>query len=337
MTCMKNMQHLLTSSQIQFLILVVLAGPLLASSPDPPHRNTSFTRLPLNDVLFTEDVLMEVSARSRIECSQKCMETEGCVMCTFHSSPQGPPGHCRLHSQLKTASDGRQPTTGAKTLVRTRCDRGYVPKCDRCLKAVNKRVNYTTAIDDCISKQGRLVMVKTVAEVDCVWSFMKDSDFLYIGSSVNLRHRWSNHKSDCKLRKGHKCHVAQHFLDKQHPVDPQFTCLRIFAIEAVHKKENLGLDRTWMGADDLKKAGVFRWNDGTLLPDNSPLWASNYGDGEPDKDHPGSAHESSASNKYPCKVRGNWIFSLAATTTDSPVASSAFGFAVAGLHECLDD
>ncbi|KAL8558824.1 hypothetical protein ACOMHN_046406 [Nucella lapillus] len=70
-------------------------------------------------------------------------------------------------------------------------------------------------------------------------------DFLYIGSSVNLRHRWSNHKSDCKLRKGHKCHVAQHFLDKQHPVDPQFTCLQIFAIEAVHKKENLGKRETW--------------------------------------------------------------------------------------------
>ncbi|KAL8589127.1 hypothetical protein ACOMHN_017290 [Nucella lapillus] len=70
-------------------------------------------------------------------------------------------------------------------------------------------------------------------------------DFLYIGSSVNLRHRWANHKSDCKLRKGHKCHVAQHFLDKQHPVDPQLTCLRIFAIEAVHKKENLGKRETW--------------------------------------------------------------------------------------------
>ncbi|KAL8609727.1 hypothetical protein ACOMHN_042766 [Nucella lapillus] len=69
--------------------------------------------------------------------------------------------------------------------------------------------------------------------------------FLYIGSSVNLCHRWANHKSDCKLRKGHKCHVAQHFLDKQHPVDPQFTCLRIFAIEAVHKKENLGKRETW--------------------------------------------------------------------------------------------
>ncbi|KAL8586318.1 hypothetical protein ACOMHN_058698 [Nucella lapillus] len=36
-----------------------------------------------------------------------------------------------------------------------------------------------------------------------------------------------------------KSPVKPHFLDKQHPVDPQFTCLRIFAIEAVHKKENL--------------------------------------------------------------------------------------------------
>ncbi|KAL8565046.1 hypothetical protein ACOMHN_003422 [Nucella lapillus] len=77
------------------------------------------------------------------------------------------------------------------------------------------------------------------------WEFLATNrhhpDFLYIGSTVNLRHRWANPKSDCKLRKGHKCHVAQHFLDKQHPVDPQFTCLRIFAIEAVHKKENLAL------------------------------------------------------------------------------------------------
>ncbi|KAL8568574.1 hypothetical protein ACOMHN_058510 [Nucella lapillus] len=129
MTCMKNMQHLLTSSQIQFLIFVVLAGPLLASSPDPPQRDTSFTRFPLNDVLFTKDVLMEVSARSRIECSKKCMETEGCVMCTFHSSPQGPPGYCRLHSQLKTASICEKLTTEAKTLV-TQCYQCDDPQCN---------------------------------------------------------------------------------------------------------------------------------------------------------------------------------------------------------------
>ncbi|KAL8568563.1 hypothetical protein ACOMHN_058500 [Nucella lapillus] len=216
------MQHLLTSSQIQFLILVVLAGPLLASSPDPPQRDTSFTRLALNDVLFTEDVLMEVSARSRIECSQKCMETEGCEMCTFHSSPQGPPGHCRLHSQLKTASDGGQPTTEAKTLARKRhCAGGYVLQCGRCLMAVDKTVKYTTARYDCISKQGRLVTTKTAAEVHCVWSFMKDR----------------------------------------------------------------GFTKAWVGGDDMEKKGVFRWNDETLLPDDSPLWAS-YNK-EPDKDSPG--------------------------------------------------
>ncbi|KAL8568573.1 hypothetical protein ACOMHN_058509 [Nucella lapillus] len=213
------MQHLLTSSQIQFLILVVLAGPLLASSSDPPQRDTSFTRLPLNDVLFTEDVLMEVSARSRIECSQKCMETEGCVMCTFHSSPQGPPGHCRLHSQLKTASDGGQPTTGAKTLARIIiCDGAYELKCGRCLKAVEKNVNYTTARGDCISMQGRLVTTKTDVKVQCVWTYKKKKDF----------------------------------------------------------------DKTWVGADNMGK-GMFRWNDGTLLPDDSSLW--NKKNGDPEKNH----------------------------------------------------
>ncbi|KAL8625962.1 hypothetical protein ACOMHN_012554 [Nucella lapillus] len=123
---MKNrMQHLLTCSQIQFLILVVMTGPLLASSPEAcrdrdistlSQRHMYFDHLPLNDVQFTEDVLMEVSARSRIECNKKCMETKGCVMCTFHSSPQGPPGHCRLHSQLQTAADGKQSMPGAKSV-----------------------------------------------------------------------------------------------------------------------------------------------------------------------------------------------------------------------------
>ncbi|KAL8598502.1 hypothetical protein ACOMHN_051290 [Nucella lapillus] len=89
---------------------------------------------------------MEVSARSRIECSKKCAETKGGVMCTFQSSLQGPPGHCRLHSQLQTASDDKQSMSGAKSMARrSPCDGGYVPACDRYLKAVKTRMNYTTA------------------------------------------------------------------------------------------------------------------------------------------------------------------------------------------------
>ncbi|KAL8558600.1 hypothetical protein ACOMHN_046318 [Nucella lapillus] len=154
-----------------------MIGQLLASTPGPNLKGTIFDLLPLNDVLFTEDVLMEVSARSRIECSKKCAETKGCVMCTFHSSLQGPPGHCRLHSQLQTASDDKQSMSGAKSMARrSPCDGGYVPACDRYLKAVKTRMNYTTARQDCRCFQGSLAMAKSSAEIGCLRSFASNKN-----------------------------------------------------------------------------------------------------------------------------------------------------------------
>ncbi|KAL8595385.1 hypothetical protein ACOMHN_024084 [Nucella lapillus] len=122
MACTKNMQHLLTGSAIQLLMVVIMTTPLLAlttnSSSYYPHlKETFFHLLPLDDVLFTEDVLMEVSAWSQIQCSKKCLDTEECEMFTFHSNPQGPPGHCRLHSQEKTADDAKQSMPGAKSVA----------------------------------------------------------------------------------------------------------------------------------------------------------------------------------------------------------------------------
>ncbi|KAL8625958.1 hypothetical protein ACOMHN_012550 [Nucella lapillus] len=160
------------------LMVGAMAGQLLASSPQPDLKETPFDRLPLNNVQFTNDVLMEVSARSRIECSKKCAETEGCVMCTFHSSPQGPPGHCRLHSQLQTAAGGNQRMPGAKSVaLRRHCDGGYVLACGRCLKGVKRKVVYTTAKQDCTDMQGHLVVIKSHEELKCIFSFVKEHGF----------------------------------------------------------------------------------------------------------------------------------------------------------------
>ncbi|KAL8625905.1 hypothetical protein ACOMHN_012497 [Nucella lapillus] len=224
MTCTKNTMHLLTNGEIYMLVAIVVTGPSVAlttasSSPDVDLKETHFDYFPLNHVQFTEDVLMEVSARSQIECSKKCVETEGCVMCTFHSSPQGPPGHCRLHSQLQTAADGKQSMPGARSLVLRRCDGGYVRACDYCQTAVVRWANYTAAVQDCADTQGRLITAKSFAELDCVRFPLKKS----------------------------------------------------------------GIGMTWLGADDMQEPGVFRWQDGTLLPNDSPLWNT----GEPRKSVPG--------------------------------------------------
>ncbi|KAL8600237.1 hypothetical protein ACOMHN_040698 [Nucella lapillus] len=104
------------------------------------------------------------------------------------------------------------------TARRRPCDGGYVPACERCLKAVTTLVAYTTARQDCTDMQGHLVRAAASAQRDCVWAFVKTN----------------------------------------------------------------GLGCTWVGADAMKEAGVFRWNDGTLLPDDSPLWAS----GQPAKANP---------------------------------------------------
>ena len=65
------------------------------------------------------------------------------------------------------------------------------------------------------------------------------SDFLYVGSTVNLKKRWANHKSDVKLRKNKKCTVAAHVASMKHPVDNNFMFLNIIPIEKVWKVEKL--------------------------------------------------------------------------------------------------
>ncbi|KAL8578999.1 hypothetical protein ACOMHN_001961 [Nucella lapillus] len=153
----------------------------------PQTKSKTLTALPLNDFLFTEDVLLEVSAWSRIDCSKKCVETEGCGMCTFRSSHGDPPGYCRLHSQLHNSTDQWKIASGAKSLaLYWSCAEGYEMRCGRCLRVVHRNVSYTDAQQGCRdSNQGQLVMPKTFAEVYCAHMFMMENGVYkpWIGAS----------------------------------------------------------------------------------------------------------------------------------------------------------
>ena len=67
----------------------------------------------------------------------------------------------------------------------------------------------------------------------------------YIGSAKNLKLRWANHKSDAKLKKINKCMVAYHVHAKDHPDDPTFGFLEIFALEHVENEKDLLMRETW--------------------------------------------------------------------------------------------
>ena len=53
----------------------------------------------------------------------------------------------------------------------------------------------------------------------------------YIGSTKNLKLRWANHKSDCRLKKTNKCCVAKHVSEMQHPNSTNFDYLQIHVID----------------------------------------------------------------------------------------------------------
>ncbi|KAL8618421.1 hypothetical protein ACOMHN_050189 [Nucella lapillus] len=115
------------NGQMEMIVLVLVvvgAGPLwaLTAQPSGPAvrvKETSFSRLALTDLLFTQDVLLEGRAMSRVDCSKKCVDTRGCVMTTFHPSPQGPPHHCRLYSTLHQATDPSRHVAGADSFAVT--------------------------------------------------------------------------------------------------------------------------------------------------------------------------------------------------------------------------
>ena len=92
-------------------------------------------------------------------------------------------------------------------------------------------------------------------------------DFLYVGSTINTKKRWANHKSDAKLKKTKKCRVAAHVGGVCHPTDPQLSFITIIPIEHVEREERL-LERElyWMAnLGTLETGGNERVDVGALM------------------------------------------------------------------------
>ncbi|KAL8618418.1 hypothetical protein ACOMHN_050186 [Nucella lapillus] len=118
----KKLRPSAVAATLRVVLVVVGAGPLWAltaqpSGPAVPMKEAHFSRLVLTDLLFTQDVLLEGRAISRVDCCKKCVDTRGCVMTTFHPSPQDPPHHCRLYSTLHQATHPSRHVAGAKSFA----------------------------------------------------------------------------------------------------------------------------------------------------------------------------------------------------------------------------
>ena len=91
---------------------------------------------------------------------------------------------------------------------------------------INKHIN-------CLTKNIIYLVICTLHE-NC-W---------YIGSSENVRQRWSKHKSD--WRRGNRtCRLATHGIDENHPDDPQLTFLKILPIDFTKNKNQLLKKEVW--------------------------------------------------------------------------------------------
>ena len=83
----------------------------------------------------------------------------------------------------------------------------------------------------------------------------------YIGSTDNMRRRWSKHKNDFK--KGFTtCRLASHGREMTHPDDPELKFLTVLPIDTVRKKAKLLEKEVWWQENvGVHKFGLNKRND----------------------------------------------------------------------------
>ncbi|KAL8617648.1 hypothetical protein ACOMHN_047894 [Nucella lapillus] len=117
-----------------------------------PLTTITFRTIPLPDVLFTEDLLWEKPARSRIECSAMCRGDARCVVVTFQpggvtgEGPPRQPGRCRSHLNPQSNAKRKEAASGARSLVLVAED-WWIPK------SCSSNADCTESMAACISGQ----------------------------------------------------------------------------------------------------------------------------------------------------------------------------------------
>ena len=124
-------------------------------------------------------------------------------------------------------------------------EKGYF-KCDKCDLCRHTPVNtkqFTSPWDGRKWRIEKHITCKTSNIIYLVICTLHENCW-YIGSSDNVRRRWSKHKSDW-IHGNRTCKLATHGQDVPHPVDPNVQCLTILPIDSTRNKKDLLKSEVW--------------------------------------------------------------------------------------------
>ena len=141
-------------------------------------------------------------------------------------------------------------------------EKGYFTcnRCDLCKHAPTNKKNFKSPWDGrkwfirkhitCLTKNVIYLVICKMHE-NC-W---------YVGSTENIRRRWSKHKSDW-VNGNRTCTLATHGQDVQHPADPQLEFVTILPIDFTKKKADLlNCEVWWQENIGVHRFGLNKRND----------------------------------------------------------------------------
>ena len=97
--------------------VLVAVGPLILFVSST-IRQMDFKKLSDGDLVYTDHILFDVSAPSKLSCLELCALTECCLSFTY-TGKTGSAGRCRGHFAQLMSSDQGTNAPGATTYVRT--------------------------------------------------------------------------------------------------------------------------------------------------------------------------------------------------------------------------